>query len=311
MNTNTKLNTEILTGQEAARKISKMLKEVKHEIRIASAWFPKTTLLETFLTASIRDRLHDGTLKMTVLCRFGAAFDVSLNGPMIEYARTLGISIYVAKTTHAKTLIVDDREIVAGSFNFTGSGLASEEVRELGAWTDDHEAVAKGIADYKKMLSAAQQFPPGNVAVVLAASASGQSLLCPISMRKPSRRNDDEEMEYGIGGKSAWGIDLELWKIGAHVTIEHPDITGINGDFPVRSEGMIIDVISMINSDRLSQELGMKAMYGNEWGVNPGIIPAALGTLTERRCYVLVKWKVQGDLHPIVNPSEFAVLVEE
>ncbi len=293
----------VLTGQEAQKKISQMIRGAKRSVLIASPWITKTAFKTLFGTEARRS-IEKGELNVVLLMRYACAFDVSCNSALISYARSLGVEIRVAKTIHAKTVIVDGREIITGSFNLTGSGLDSEEVRELGAWTDQPAAVAKGLSDFEKLKASTKLIPINTVGVVLAATLAGYVVLSPIELTQgvSGDETDDEEKPV-VGAQSDWGIDINVWKPGATLTVQRDSVVGANSVLEV------VDVISSVNTDKIDQELAMQGLYGkNSWNTGPSLLPIALATLSERNCYVLAKTRRRGDLAPIVNPGEFVVM---
>lgn len=110
---------KLITSDELMPTILDMVKRAEKKVQIASAWIKGKSFVEIF------NFLSNKNLEIEVIFRTAELQDLLITDEEVfRIIKNAGGRIYFSKRLHAKFMIVDGKEALVGSANFTDAGLS-------------------------------------------------------------------------------------------------------------------------------------------------------------------------------------------
>ena len=120
--------------------VEKLIKNAQHSIKISSAWI-KSSLIEKLLNAT-----EENNIDLEVVIRASELRDLLItDSGVLKKIKKFGGKIYLNNRLHAKFIIVDDKEAVVGSANFTEAGFSEYKDGNIEAavYYDEKDEIGK------------------------------------------------------------------------------------------------------------------------------------------------------------------------
>ncbi len=131
---------ETLSSNEIYQRLECMIRNAKESVKICSAWL-RGSIVEKLLS----NLPKDVEVKIEVILRASELQDLLITDDYVfKRIKEEGGQIFLNNRLHAKFIIVDGKEAVVGSANFTGAGLSDYESGNIEA------AVYYDVKDSKK-----------------------------------------------------------------------------------------------------------------------------------------------------------------
>ncbi|MDW8237870.1 MAG: DUF87 domain-containing protein, partial [Aquificaceae bacterium] len=140
---------QFLTSNEIYENVKEAVKKASENLKLASAWI-RGRYFEELL-----EIVKHKNLELEVIIRASEARDFEITDEMVfKKIKEVGGKVYLCNRLHAKFLIVDDKEVILGSANYTESGLSDISVGniEAGAYYSDDETQVKRAVEYFKSI---------------------------------------------------------------------------------------------------------------------------------------------------------------